>query len=274
MAIHVYVPSTTAVTFAQGPPGTPGVNGGPIPAGGSVGQHVTRDASGNPVWADFVTGDLSDAGNAGGAALLDGSGKIVASQITSAATPTANALVKYGPTGIVQGAAALLGSDLINLDYLNAFTASAPVPLQLTSDFTLSASSTTLVDITGLTQTVAANSKWWLSCVLASDADTTSDAKFNLSLPAGSAATGQMFGLTAGAASSTASIRLELLTATNTNIIVGGLGASVPVGCSFSAFITIGSTAGTIQMQAAQGTSQALTQHVLAGSWMFPVAAS
>jgi hypothetical protein len=133
--------------------------------------------------------------------------------------------------------------------------------VMLSSDQSSITSNTTLADVTGLAVTLAANTTYRGMIEMAYDTGATPDAKFGLTVPSG--ATGYWYG---GAVKNTAD------TATNftyqsiaTPFSAGGVASGTVLVAKFTITIVV-TTAGTLQVQAAQDTSSATATTVKAGS--------
>ena len=138
-----------------------------------------------------------------------------------------------------------------------------------TSDITV-ISSTTLVDATGLVLPMDADSVYALDGFIKYTTNTTPDIKFCLIGPAGSGGNWGIHGLQQGAANNDDDFEAFCLSAIGSanQIGLGGAGTGTPVWGHMMGHITTDSTAGTLQVQFAQVTSNASNTSVAAGSWI------
>lgn len=158
---------------------------------------------------------------------------------------------------------------------LNAITG-AFVVARCTTDVTKNAS-TTLGDVTGLGLSVAANATYALDGWIYFESNPTADIKFALTLPSGSTGVMGFYGPNLATAPVVNQERINYVdmgvysaTASATYGIGGDdeFTGSVWVTAQPRGVITTSSTAGTIQVQFAQNTSNASNTKVKAGSWM------
>jgi hypothetical protein len=151
----------------------------------------------------------------------------------------------------------------------------APGPLHvvkaLASDVTLTSSSTTLQDVTGLGLAIGASATevWFVNLWLdVNAANVTMDVKFGFTVPSGCTMRwGAVGRVAAGAASyggeQVGNVVLGLTTESGTapNATLAGT-----AGVAYGARVFGGGTAGTVQLQAAQNTSDAGALKILKGS--------
>lgn len=137
-----------------------------------------------------------------------------------------------------------------------------------TADQTLTVSSTTLQNVTGLSASVAANTTYVLDAVFLYDTGTTPDIKFAFTFPSGAtlsyAPDGYLSSGTNFESYHTGSYRQ----ASGTAYAVAGLGSGTVVSSTVTGVLIVSSTAGTLQVQAAQNTSNASNTIVKADSWI------
>lgn len=121
-------------------------------------------------------------------------------------------------------------------------------------------SSTTLVNDAALVLALPANSTWKFTLDLLYQANTTANLKFGWTVPSGcTLAAGVNF------ADTTLVARLGQMNQSTVQP-VGGNGATTPLSALVSGTIVVSSTAGNLQLQWAQNTSNATAASVLAGS--------
>lgn len=158
-------------------------------------------------------------------------------------------------------------NDRVNVT-VNAASATVN-ELVVASDQTLAASSTTMQNITGLSQAIAASEIWDFDGVFHYDSTSTGRIKFGFTIPAGAVVVGVYVGLQVTAASD-GSVRCTAVTAANaaSGTGFGGLGAGTAVAVRVSFKVINSTTAGTVQVTAALNTSEATTPVVHAGSFL------
>ncbi|HEX6871663.1 MAG TPA: hypothetical protein VF163_11250 [Micromonosporaceae bacterium] len=163
-------------------------------------------------------------------------------------------------TTIPAAGAKLRGSVLSSL-----ITEVRPLSARMTSDQALATSSTTLANVTDLAVACEANATYDLHGVFVYTAGTVEDIKFAFTLPTG--ATFDTFAI----ALNSADVFTQLLTvgiASGTAVAYGGAGVGSPRMVFFQATLVMSSTAGNLQVQAAQNTSGGNASTVKIGSKM------
>lgn len=125
-------------------------------------------------------------------------------------------------------------------------------------------SSTVLQNDDDLLFTVNVNELWVVRIVLYVDAVTAGDIKVGLTVPAGTTYRFGVTGLDVAAAAAAGNVYTVAITAASS--ILGGAGAGTITTIVCSALIRIGGTAGTVQLQWAQGTSSVTATIVKADS--------
>lgn len=124
----------------------------------------------------------------------------------------------------------------------------------LSSAFTTS--STTSVDITGLSFAIGANEVWYIDCYMQTTKDVTSGMKFGITGPASSKITCTMFG---AVAAGNAFIADELTDATPGDMAVTFNTTTGNHVAHFTGTISTGASSGTVQMQVRSVTSGTVT---------------
>jgi hypothetical protein len=142
-------------------------------------------------------------------------------------------------------------------------------------DQSLTVSSTTFQNVTDLSVSLAADEIWWFEAMLRmNSANATMDAKFKWTVPAGCTmewgVPGQGSNFTQGfMTAGSGQTPTGFLAAGDSGIF--GSAAAVNYGLFFMGWIYMGSTAGTVQLQAAQNTSDAgvlkVLQHSMLRLW-------
>lgn len=142
----------------------------------------------------------------------------------------------------------------------------------LSSNFGLATGTTTLANVTGLVVPVVANAIYEVRCRFrhSNAAGTTEDVKYGFSFPTGSTMRMDAIGGTAGGVSGTTSTDMTL----QSDAVTSG-STAFPFGASTSAtsayldgILAVGSTAGNLQVMAAQNTSGANATSVLIFSYI------
>ena len=138
-----------------------------------------------------------------------------------------------------------------------AITELRPLYALVTTNQDVGNSNTTFTDITELAIAVAANTTYEIRAFIQYSSNSTADIKIQFTLPAGATMDVLGIGLTAA----------EAITFFRNTGGSAALGGSVN-GILYGGTVTIGATAGTLQMQAAQNTSTAVSTLVEAGSYI------
>lgn len=129
-------------------------------------------------------------------------------------------------------------------------------------------SSTTLQDDDHLLLSVAANATYLVELMLIYDGATTGDIKIVFTMPSGATFDGLPGGVTTGAATQSASVKLAHIQSTEEGLGAVGTGAGNRVVAHAIGVLQVGSTAGTFRLQWAQLASDVTATTVLANSWM------
>ncbi len=144
-----------------------------------------------------------------------------------------------------------------------------PVRGLVTADQTFTPSSTTLQNITELALPVAASTNYEFDAVIFYDTGTTPDIKFAATFPSGATFTwgpaSLKFDGTDFQSQFTAKHRQTA--GTNTELAAAGLGSGTVVNIQLRGTLKVSTTAGTLQIQGAQNTSNASNTIVKADSW-------
>lgn len=125
----------------------------------------------------------------------------------------------------------------------------------LTADLTGVTSSTTLVDATGLTFAIGANETWYYNIYFPLTCSVTGQSKFGITSPSG--ATGSNILLANGSVFAAAFGSAITVTGTNTTLMM-----------CLSGYVTSSSTAGNVQLQYAQATSDATATKIKASAFL------
>lgn len=141
--------------------------------------------------------------------------------------------------------------------YLNS---ALPILGYCTAD-TSKTSNTTLGNITGLSVPVAASTTYALDGYLGYDGNATGDIKFAFTQPSGT--TGH-WGLAGDDTTTSGNLKTTTAAALTTVITLGGGTAKATV----HGYVVVAGTAGTLQLQFAQNTSNGTATTVRAGSWI------
>lgn len=143
-----------------------------------------------------------------------------------------------------------------------------PLRATLTSDVTLTASSTTLQDVTGMVVTPAVSTTYELEGVIFYDTSGTPDIKFAFTYPTGATFSWGPAGLKFDGSDFQSHFTAVHREASPTSTPVAGLGSGTEVTVHIQGKLVMGSTAGNLQLQAAQNTSNASDTIVKADSWI------
>lgn len=140
-----------------------------------------------------------------------------------------------------------------------------PLHVAVTSDQNLTSNSTTLQDVTELVVAVDASATYEYALTVAYQAGTTADIKIGWTYPTGS--TLDFFGI--GLDTTLAmTMQVQLSAASGTSKSWGGPGLGNDRFMMARGRLTVGSTAGNLQIQAAQNTAAVETEIVRAGSYL------
>jgi hypothetical protein len=143
---------------------------------------------------------------------------------------------------------------------------------RLTSNFNLATSSTTLQNVTGLSVSVPANSVYVVEAVLLgiNAAGTTEDIQYGFAYPSGgSLRAGAIGGTTAGVSGESATdVQLLGITMTSGSTTLRFGLSTTATTARINGVLSVGSTAGTFQLQAAQNTSGANVCTIQAQSYI------
>lgn len=135
-------------------------------------------------------------------------------------------------------------------------------------DQQLDQSSVALVNVTDLGLAVGANQTWIVSGVVYYDAATTADLKLGWTYPASSAGKWNGSGAATNATTATQASANFSQRDYGQNATFGGAGVGTLMFVRIAAIIRTAGTAGTLQLQAAQGTSDATTVSVFTDSFL------
>lgn len=136
-----------------------------------------------------------------------------------------------------------------------------------TSDTTVNAS-TTLVDATGLSLTLDADSTYILDSYIAYSSGATPDIKFAWTIPTGMTGHWALFGQTSSATGSVGSMDMRHATSFTTALAAAGSGSFSSLMVVLPRAYLVTDSAGTLQLQFAQNTSNASDTIVKTGSWI------
>ena len=128
-------------------------------------------------------------------------------------------------------------------------------------------SSTTLQNDDNLVCSVVASGVYVAQWGLRMDGAAAGDFKYAFTGPAGATMTWESRGLAAADASNLAAITTDVA-AIGTTVTHGCLGAGTTTRVAGSGLLVVSSTAGSLQLQWAQGTSSGTATNVFAGSWL------
>lgn len=146
------------------------------------------------------------------------------------------------------------------------------VVARLTANVTLATSSTTLQDVTGLAAAALANEVYLVDMALFAQnaVGTTEDIKYGFTFPTGAAlrlaAIGGTTGGVSGANATDMFIRVQDITSGSTTMAFGV--DTLITYTHMTGILTMSSTAGSLQVQAAQNTSGANAVSVRTGSYV------
>lgn len=133
----------------------------------------------------------------------------------------------------------------------------------MTSDQTFTQSNTTMQNVTEMVFAVGANEIWAFTLMIIVDSGATPDLKWQFTVPSGGSLHGTAIQLDPAGAN-----EIKATLAANPLDIVG-TGAGLPRAvCVCIGEITNGSTAGNLQLQGAQNTSDASDSKLIAGSYL------
>jgi len=134
--------------------------------------------------------------------------------------------------------------------------------VRLTSDYNHPQSDTTLADVSGMALAVAANAEYWVEMILIYTATTTADLKVGWTTPAGVSGSWNGWGPQSATTTLASSINTEVRTWAQNNAL-GGLPGPVAAIARMVGTLVVGGTAGTLQLRAAQNTSEATTTSIM-----------
>lgn len=132
-------------------------------------------------------------------------------------------------------------------------------------------SNTTLADVTGLSVAVEADSTYALDGHIAYDAGATGDLKMAFTSPTGTTGSWGLYGLgtsTTGSVGDVDGHRIDGFTASDTATAGGSASFSGFMVAPIRGVVITDSTAGTLQMQFAQNTSNGTSTIIKVGSWI------
>lgn len=140
-----------------------------------------------------------------------------------------------------------------------------PLHAAVTADQNLTSNSTTLQDVTELVVAVEASATYEFEMIFAYKAGTTADIKAGWTYPTGSTFDFFCIGLDTALAMTE---QMQISAASGDSRPWGGAGTGSPRFVSARGRLAVGSTAGNLQVQAAQNTAAVETEVVLAGSYL------
>lgn len=143
-----------------------------------------------------------------------------------------------------------------------------PLRATLTGDVTLTPSSTTLQDVTGMAVTPATNTTYELEGVIFYDTSGTPDIKLAFTYPSGATFSWGPAGLKFDGTDFQSHFTAVHREVSATSTPVAGLGSGTEVTVHIQGKLVMGGTAGSLQLQAAQNTSNASNTIVKSDSWM------
>lgn len=129
-------------------------------------------------------------------------------------------------------------------------------------------SSTTLTNLSGMTASTAASSKYAAQIFLIYGGSTTGDIKFGYTLPASATFEFNPMSIFSTDSSLVAATPYMGILNTSGGAAGGGIGAGTKALLLVTGIVVTGATAGTFQLQFAQNTSDGTATTVYAGSWM------
>lgn len=147
----------------------------------------------------------------------------------------------------------------------DAINERTPITARLNTDYPLAATSTTLEDVTDLVVIPEVGATYDVNGVFVYTANTTEDIKFAFTLPTDAVLDFFSIGLNAAA---TFTQILDVDLASGTALAYGGEGVGSPRMVYFKGTLVMSTTAGNLQVRAAQNTSGANISTVRAGSWI------
>jgi hypothetical protein len=238
---------------------------------GTAADNYARQPAGDD--GDLVTYDSSQTTGLASSSLSDmlialgiGTGSTVFVQEEGVVIPTAYGVLNFRGSGVTATEDAV--NNRINIDISTSTT--TVVQKVVASDQNI-ASSSTLVDATGLSQAVNAGEVWEVSGLLAFRADVAVDFKLTLVGPAGSVQVTRAEGLNVTATSETSgSMHAALYGPTPTARAFTGLGTAAgnEVTVKIDGRLAVGGTSGNWKAQWAQQVSNATASVLLAGSFL------
>lgn len=142
---------------------------------------------------------------------------------------------------------------------------------RVTADQLLTISNTTLQNLTNLVVAVPGTTGaiFRFKVFMYYDTSTTADLKVAITIPAGATMKwGVVSGIASAAAATTGDGQWAAQTVSGTATVIGGAGVGTSLVCMLEGEVTMGVTAGNIQVQAAQNTSDATQSTVQARSYI------
>ena len=150
--------------------------------------------------------------------------------------------------------------------HISLHTRSVFLTTRVAADQILTASNTVLQNVTSMVATLPGTAGaifHWRSCVYY-DASATADIKFAYTIPAGATMRWGLNGLGSGGTNPV----YGTATASGTSVALGGIGVATVLMALIEGEVTMGATAGNLQLQAAQNTSDASVTTVFTRSFM------
>lgn len=142
-------------------------------------------------------------------------------------------------------------------NHLSALVSDHFTYVRMGSDQVLTSSSTTLQNITALVSALPTTGTFGFRAVIFNDASQISDIKFALTWPAGANALWGIMGLAVGATATTGDGQFATASVSGGALAVGTAGVGTITMTILEGEIAMGGTAGNLQLQAAQNTSDA-----------------
>lgn len=152
--------------------------------------------------------------------------------------------------------------------HISLYTRALYAMLRKTSDQNVGPSNTTLQNITGLVTALpgTAGAVFPFRLSLFYDTATAADLKVAFTIPAAATIKWGAIAIATGAASSSFDGIFGVTTGSGSSLAIGGIGVGSPVNAILQGEVVMGVTAGNLQFQAAQQTSDATASTVQTGS--------
>lgn len=151
---------------------------------------------------------------------------------------------------------------------VSLYTRALHARTRLAADHLLTMSNTVFQDVTGMALALATSSTFHVRGHFFYDSSTTADIKFAVTIPAGTSFRVGMQGLATTATTTTGDLTLATQSVSATSIAAfSGIGVGAIVYATLEGDVTTAGTAGNLQLQAAQNTSDATQSTVRARSY-------